>query len=377
MLGIIIGVAAVVAMLSIGAGAQAAVEANLSSLGVNTVEVYPGFRRGRRRGIEGNSVQMTVADWKALQRLPEVKSSFPERSRSSQLVYGASNWSCSVKGTSEEYFEIQNWPVSQGRTFTDSEVNSGSMVCILGKKPARELFGGTNPVGETIRIKGFPFRVIGVLIEKGGSGWQNRDDVVFIPYLTMLSRVLGETNISSVTLQAKSKEEVADLEKKAVELLNHRHRVEDPENGGFQTYNQSENASVVGDSTRVFSMLLGGVASVSLLVGGIGIMNIMLVSVTERVREIGIRMAVGARGRDILTQFLSEAILISLAGGACGIALGGGVAHWVAGLAGWPTIISEGAVFLAFGTSAAIGVFFGFYPAYRASKLDPIEALRK
>jgi putative ABC transport system permease protein len=377
MLGIIIGVGAVVAMLSIGAGAQAAVEANLSSLGVNTIEVYPGYRRGRRRGVAGNSVEMTVADWKALQRLPSVKSSFPDQSSNSQLVYGSSNWSSNVKGTSEEFFEIQNWPIAQGRSFTDSEVNSGALVCVLGKKPARELFGGANPVGETIRIKGFPFRVVGVLTEKGGSGWRNRDDIVIIPYLTMLSRILGQVNISSVTLQAHSKDDVEDLEKKAVALLNQRHRVADPENGGFQTYNQSENASVVGDSTRIFSMLLGGVASVSLLVGGIGIMNIMLVSVTERVREIGIRMAVGARGRDILTQFLSEAVLISLVGGAFGIALGGGVAHWVAGLAGWPTIISEGAVLLAFGTSAFIGIFFGFYPAYRASKLDPIEALRK
>lgn len=377
MLGIIIGVAAVVAMLSIGAGAQAAVEESLSSLGVNTLEVQPGFKRGRRRGVEGNSVQMTVQDWKALERLPEVQASFPERSSGSQLVYGSSNWNSSVKGTTDAFFEVQNWPVASGRTFTDSEVNSGAMVCVLGKKPARELFGGTNPVGETIRIKGFPFRVVGVLSEKGGAGWNNRDDIVVIPYLTMLSRILGDIHISSVTLQARSKDEVESLGKKAVDLLNQRHRIKDPESGGFQSYDQSENASVLGDSTRIFSMLLGGVASVSLLVGGIGIMNIMLVSVTERVREIGIRMAVGARGRDILNQFLSEAVLISLVGGAFGIALGGGIAHWLAGLAGWPTIISQGAVSLAFGTSAFIGIFFGFYPAYRASKLDPIEALRK
>jgi putative ABC transport system permease protein len=377
MLGIIIGVGAVVAMLSIGAGAQAAVEANLSSLGVNTIEVSPGYRRGRRRGVEGNSTQLTIADWKALQRMPEVKASFPQRNSNSQLVYGSSNWNCSVRGTTDEYFTIQNWDITRGRSFTDSEVNSGALVCILGLKPTVELFGGTDPIGETIRIKGFPFRVIGVLEEKGGSGWSNRDDVVIVPYLTMLSRILGQTNLSSVTLQARSKEEVEELGKKAVDLLNQRHRIEDPEDGGFSSYDQSENASVLGDSTRIFSMLLGGVASVSLLVGGIGIMNIMLVSVTERVREIGIRMAVGARGQDILTQFLSEAVLISLAGGAVGIALGASIAHWVAGLAGWPTIISQSSVVLAFGTSALVGIFFGFYPAYRASKLDPIQALRK
>ena len=366
MLGIIIGVGAVVAMLSIGAGAQAAVEANLSSLGVNTLEVSPGFRRGRRRGVEGNSTQLTIADWKALQRMPEVKASFPLRNSNSQLVYGSSNWNCRVRGTTDEYFTIQDWEITKGRAFTDSEVNSGALVCILGLKPTLELFGGTDPIGETIRME-----------EKGGSGWSNRDDIVVIPYLTMLSRILGQTNLSSVTLQARSKEEVEELGKKAVDLLNQRHRIEDPEDGGFSSYDQSENASVLGDSTRIFSMLLGGVASVSLLVGGIGIMNIMLVSVTERVREIGIRMAVGARGQDILTQFLSEAVLISLAGGAVGIVLGASIAHWVAGLAGWPTIISQSSVVLAFGTSALVGIFFGFYPAYRASKLDPIQALRK
>ncbi|MFA5507332.1 MAG: ABC transporter permease [Vulcanimicrobiota bacterium] len=377
MLGIIIGVAAVVAMLSIGAGAQAAVEANLTSLGVNTIELSPGYRRGRQRGVEGNSVQMTVADWRALERLPGVESSFPLRTSSAQLVYGSANWNCGVRGTTNEFFTIQNWDISRGRVFTDSEVNSGSMVCVLGLKPATELFGGTDPVGETIRIKGFPFRVVGVLAEKGGSGWSNRDDIVIVPYVTLLGRLVGEVHISSVTLQAHSKDEVEELGQQAVDLLNQRHRIENPKEGGFESYNQAANASVVGDSTRIFSTLLGGVASVSLLVGGIGIMNIMLVSVTERVREIGIRMAVGARGQDILTQFLTEAVLISIAGGAVGLLLGAGIAHWVAGLAGWPTIISESSVLLAFGTSAFVGIFFGFYPAFRASKLDPIEALRK
>lgn len=376
MLGIIIGVAAVVAMLSIGAGAQAAVETNLSSLGVNTIEVYAGYRRGRRRGVEGNSVEMKVADWKALQRLPEVKSSYPERVASGQLVYGSSNWTCRMRGTTNEYFEIQNWAVERGRGFSDSEINGGAMVCVLGKKPARELFGGADPLNETIRINSLPFKVVGLLEEKGGSGWENRDNVVVVPYVTLLSRIMGQVNLSGVTIQAYDKSQVKEMEEKAVELLNRRHNVE-PDDGGFESYDRAESASVVGDSTRIFSMLLGGVASVSLLVGGIGIMNIMLVSVTERVREIGIRMAVGARGRDILSQFLAEAVLISLAGGACGILLGAGIASWVSSLAGWPFIVSEGSVVLAFCTSAFIGIFFGFYPAYRASKLDPIQALRK
>lgn len=376
MLGIIIGVGAVVAMLSIGAGAQAAVEENLSSLGVNTIEVYPGYRRGRRRGAAGAERKLVIADWKALRRLPEVKSSFPNVGTNGTIVYGSSNWSSSIKGTSPEFFDITNWPAVKGRVFTDSESNGGTLVAVLGKKVARELFGGTDPVGETIRIKGFPFRVIGVLKEKGGSAWRNQDDIVVVPYLVVASRLKGEDKINDIVLQAHSTEEVEKLEKTAVDFLNRRYNIDDPE-AGFKTYNQSQASSVVGESTKVFGMLLGGVASVSLLVGGIGIMNIMLVSVTERIREIGIRMAVGARGRDILTQFLSEAVLISLVGGALGIALGGAVAHWLAGLAGWPTIISQSAVLLAFGTSAFIGVFFGFYPAWRASKLDPIEALRK
>jgi putative ABC transport system permease protein len=376
MLGIIIGVAAVVAMLSIGAGAQAAVGQSLSDLGVNTVEVSPGFRRGRRRGTAGAERSVTVNDWKALKRLPEVKSSFPTISSNVELVYGSSNWSSSAMGTSPEYFEIVSWPVTKGRVFTESESNGGALVVVLGKKVARELFGGADPVGETVRLKGFPFRVVGVLKEKGGSAFRNRDDVVIIPYLVMISRIKGEDKLTSITLQAHSPEEVEKLQTASVEFLNQRYHITDKKNG-FNAYNQDEASSVVEESTKVFSMLMGGVASVSLLVGGIGIMNIMLVSVTERVREIGIRMAVGARGRDILTQFLTEAILISLAGGAVGIALGAWLAHWLAGLAEWPFIISQDAVVLAFGTSAFIGIFFGFYPAYQASKLDPIEALTK
>lgn len=377
MLGIIIGVGAVVAMLSIGAGAQAAVEKNLTSLGVNTVEVYPGYRRrGRRRGAAGAEQKFVVKDWKALKRLPEVKESYPMVGEGTQIVYGSANWNCSVKGTTPSYFKIVNWTTSKGRLFNESETSGGALVCVLGKKVARELFGGSYPVGETIRIKGFPFKVVGVLKEKGGSAWNNRDDVVLMPLLSMISRVKGKDRLSNIVVQAHSPEEVEDLERKAVDFLNTRYNIEDKKLG-FQSYNQAQASSVVGDSTKIFSMLLGGVASVSLLVGGIGIMNIMLVSVTERVREIGIRMAVGARGRDILAQFLYEAVLISLAGGALGIVLGGGVAHWVAGLAGWPTIISQNAVALAFGTSAFIGIFFGFYPAFRASRLDPIQALRK
>lgn len=376
MLGIIIGVAAVVAMLSIGAGAQAAVTKSLSELGVNTVEVYPGFRRGRHRGSSDAQRNLVLADWKAVRRLPEVKASFPEISASTQMVYGSSNWTCSVKGTSSEFFQVMNWGADRGRVLTESECNGGALVVVLGQKTTEELFGGADPIGETVRIKGFPFRVVGVLREKGGSGFGDQDDVAVIPYMAAVTRIKGRDQLGSITLQANSDKDAEKLETAAVQFLNDRYHITDSE-AGFQAYNQAEASSVLGDSTRVFSMLLGGVASVSLLVGGIGIMNIMLVSVTERVREIGIRMAIGARARDILTQFLTEAVVISLAGGAFGILLGAGIAHWVSTLAEWPFIVSTGAVALAFGTSAFIGVFFGFYPAYRASQLDPIEALRK
>ncbi len=376
MLGIIIGVAAVVAMLSVGAGAQAAVTKSLSELGVNTIEVYPGYRRGRNRGATGSERTLVVADWKALRRLPEVESSFPRIGTSGELVYGSTNWNCNVLGTSPEFFQIMSWPAVSGRAFTESESNAGALVVVLGTKVAQELFGSSDPVGETIRIKGFPFRVIGVLKEKGASGWSNPDDVAVVPYLSAITRITGQDSVNSITLQAASEREAEKLQQTAVDFLNDRYRISNPETG-FQSYNQAEAAAMVGESTKIFSLLLGGVASVSLLVGGIGIMNIMLVSVTERVREIGIRMAVGARGRDILTQFLAEAVVISIAGGAIGIAIGAGVAHWVAGLADWPFIVSQGAVVLAFGTSALIGIFFGFYPAFKASQLDPIQALRK
>lgn len=376
MLGIIIGVAAVVAMLSIGAGAQASVTQSLSELGVNTLEIYPGFRRGRSRGTTGAERSLVVADWKAVRRLPEVQLSFPEISTSAELVYGSSNWNSGVRGTSPEYFQVMNWPAAVGRVFTESESNGGALVAVLGHKAARELFGGVNPVGETVRIKGAPFRVIGVLKEKGGGAWSNQDDTVIIPYLCAITRLTGRDSLNSITLQASSAEDVQKLQKVAVDFLNERYHITNAEDG-FYVYNQAETAAVLGDSTKIFSMLLGGVASVSLLVGGIGIMNIMLVSVTERVREIGIRMAVGARGRDILAQFLTEAVAISLAGGAIGILFGASVAAWVAKLAEWPFIVSQGAVVLAFGTSALIGIFFGFYPAFKASELDPIQALRK
>ncbi len=376
MLGIIIGVAAVIAMLSIGNGAQLAVQERIQQMGTNTVFVWPGHRRGRSRGAEGSGVRLTPVDWKAVDALPEVVLSTPMMSGSAQMVYGSSNWSTSLNGVTPAYFEIMNWGTVEGRVFTESEVNSGANVIVLGSQVRDELFGAVDPVGTTIRVGNIPFRVIGVLETKGGGGFRNRDNTALLPYTTFMRKVSGSDQIGSLVLQARSPDSVKDLEQIAVSVLNERYRIPDGQDGGFSAYNQAEASEMAGESTRIFTLLLGGIASVSLLVGGIGIMNIMLVSVTERIREIGIRMAVGARGRDILAQFLVESIVLSAAGGAIGILLGGGISFLIADLAGWPAVVSESSVLLAFGTSAFIGIFFGFYPALSASRLDPIQALR-
>jgi putative ABC transport system permease protein len=376
MLGIVIGVGAVIAMLSIGNGAKLAVEERIAGMGTNSVHVWPGFRRGRNRGAAGSSLKLTVADWKAVAALPEVMNSCPMATSSAQLVAGSANWSCSVIGTTPSYLEVRSWPLAAGRMFTESEINAAANVAVLGSEVRKELFGSADPVGEDIRIGNLPFRVVGLLTEKGSSGFGSRDNSVLVPYTTQMRKIDGSDSLSYMSLQAHTRDEVKPLEAIVVDFLNERYRVTDPENGGFGAFNMAEVSEMAGESTRIFSMLLGGIASVSLLVGGIGVMNIMLVSVTERIREIGIRMAIGARGRDILGQFLMEAIVLSLSGGALGVLLGLGVSHLIGKVAGWPSVVSEQSILLAFGTSAAIGIFFGFYPALSASRLDPIQALR-
>ena len=376
MLGIIIGVGAVIAMLSIGSGARYMVEQRIQSLGTNAVFIWPGHRRGRNRGADGNQAQLTVDDWQALQRLPEVAAAAPIVPTAGEIVYGNANWSCTIYGTTPVYIYQKDWPVASGRLFNDREIQSADNVAVIGEQVRKELFGSADPVGETIRIKNRPYKVIGLMTETGVSGYGNKDNTVFVPYTTLMKKLQRTEYLRFLSLSAHSREEVKSLEKIAVDFLNQRHNIEDPDNGGFGAFNQAEATEAADKSTAIFSMLLGGIASISLVVGGIGIMNIMLVSVTERTREIGIRMAVGARGRDILAQFLVEAMVLSLLGGAAGILLGSGLARIIAGFAGWPPIVSAGSVALAFGTSAGIGIFFGFYPAYAASRLDPIEALR-
>lgn len=376
MLGIIIGVAAVIAMLSIGNGAKYLVEQRIESLGTNAVFVWPGHRRGRNRGADGNEARLSVDDWKAVDRLPEVADSTPMVYGSGDLIVGNRNWSCSIYGVNNIYFRQKSWNLESGRFFTEREIQSGANVVILGSEVRRELVGASDLVGQTIRIKKLPFKVIGILEEKGSSGFGSDDNTALVPYTTLMKKLDRRDYISYISLSAHSRQEVKSLEKIAVDFLNQRHNVTDPDNGGFGAFNQAEASERADESTKIFSTLLGGIASISLLVGGIGIMNIMLVSVTERTREIGIRMAVGARGIDILSQFLVEAVALSVAGGAFGVLLGYGLCRVIAGFAGWPPIVSLDSIVLAFGTSAFIGIFFGFYPALSAARMDPIEALR-
>lgn len=376
MLGIIIGVAAVIAMLSIGNGAKVSMEQRLSSMGTNSVHLFPGFRRGPQRGAEGSSVRITVADWKAVDALPEVAASAPMGEGRGSVISGNTNWSTNVVGTTPSYLSVRNWTLASGRAFSESEVNSAANVMVMGAEVRRQLFGSADPVGEAVRLKNLPFRVIGLLEEKGSGGFGSQDNQVLIPYTTYMSKFAGTDKLDFMSLQAHSAGEVQALEDLVIDFLNDRYNVRDPENGGFRAFNQEQLSQMLGESTRIFTLLLGGIASVSLLVGGIGVMNIMLVSVTERIREIGIRMAIGARGRDILAQFLMESVVLSLSGGALGVLLGVGASRLIAGMAGWPSVVSEGSIVLAFGTSVAIGFFFGFYPAVSASRLDPIQALR-
>lgn len=376
MLGIIIGVAAVIAMLSIGNGARYLVEERIASLGTNAVFVWPGYGRGRNRGAEGGGARLTVDDWMAVDRLPEVADSTPMVFSGGDFVVGNRNWNCTIYGVTNVYFDQKNWILDEGRLFNEQEIKSAENVIILGSETKRELVGASDIVGQTIRVKNQPFKVIGTLQEKGTSGFGSRDNAAYVPFTNVMKKLERRDTISYLSLSAHSRGEVKKLEKIAIDFLNQRYNIEDGEEGGFEAFNQAEASEKADESTKIFSMLLGGIASISLLVGGIGIMNIMLVSVTERTREIGIRMAVGARGRDVLAQFLVEAVVLSVLGGALGILFGYGLCRIIASYAGWPPIMSNESVLLAFGTSAFIGIFFGFYPALSASKLDPIQALR-
>jgi len=383
MLGVVIGVAAVIVMVSIGQGASSAVESQIRSLGTNLLMVIPGATTsgGVRSGWGGAST-LTVADAQAIAaECPAVSGVAWIKREVAQVVNGELNWSTGIQGTSPSYSEVREWPVAHGSFFGEREEAAAARVAVLGHTVVLKLFGaGEDPLGAMIRIKDVPFRVIGVLEKKGQNTWgQDQDDVILIPFATAERRVLGSAILGTVDLIFGKTDRPAELAPASAQieaLLRQRHRTAPAEDADFTVRSLDDMARMSQSANQVMSMLLLAVASISLLVGGIGIMNILLVSVTERTREIGLRMAVGARRRHILLQFLVESVAISLVGGLAGAALGIGVSIAISSLAGWPTLIAPEAVLGALLFAAAVGIFFGFYPARRAAGLDPIAALR-
>ena len=384
MLGIIIGVGAVIAMVSVGAGAQARVAEQIQSLGSNLIIVLSGSTTaGGVRGGQGSRLTITEADSVAIAReIPAVQVSAPSMRGTAQIVFGNLNWSTGIQGVTPEYFEARDWAVVSGRSFTPEDQAGATKVVLLGQTTAQNLFGGSDPLGQIIRIKKVPFTVIGTLDYKGQNSWgQDQDDVAVIPLSTAKTRVLGVSranarSVGAISVKIRAGEDMLEAESQIRELLRQRHKLQPFQEDDFTVRNLVELLQTQEESSRVMTYLLAAIASVSLFVGGIGIMNIMLVSVTERTREIGLRMAVGARGKDILLQFLVEAVTLSLIGGVIGIVLGLGSSHIINQVAEWRTQVQPQTIVLAFGFAAAVGVFFGFYPARKAARLDPIEALR-
>ena len=384
MLGIIIGVGAVIAMVAVGSGATARIAEQIQSIGSNVIIILSGSvtSGGIRMGF-GSVQTLSEEDAKAIAlECPAVAAASPSVRGTAQVVFGNNNWSTVIQGTAPEFLEIRDYRVVSGRPFTWQDVDGATKVALVGRTVVENLFWGTDPVGQIVRIKKVPFTVLGVLSPKGQSpGGQDQDDIILLPISTAKKKVLGVSQanaraVGAIMVQARGPMMMKEAEAQIVALLRQRHRLQPGQEDDFNVRNLSEVFAAQEDSARVMSILLGAIASVSLVVGGIGIMNIMLVSVTERTREIGLRLAVGARARDILTQFLVEAVTLSLVGGLIGIALGLLASLLISYLAKWSTLISGGAILLAFAFSALVGVFFGYYPARKAAFLDPIEALR-
>ena len=384
MLGIIIGVSAVIAMMAVGAGARERIAAQIRSIGSNVIIILSGSTTsGGIRVGSGSVLTLTEDDATAIGReVPAVEAAGPTMRGTGQVVFGNQNWSTVIQGATPEYLVVREWPVVSGRDIMPQDVDGAAKVVLLGQTVAANLFGDSDPVGEIIRIKKVPFTVVGILAAKGQSAFgQDQDDIMVIPLSTAKRKVLGVSqanprSVGAILIRAWAPEVIPEAVEQMTVLLRQRHRLQPWQEDDFTVRNLSEVFAAQEESARTMSLLLGAIASVSLLVGGIGIMNIMLVSVTERTREIGIRMAVGARERDILTQFLIEAVTLALIGGIVGIALGVGGSSLLSFFAEWETVIAPAAIGLAFVFSSAVGVFFGYYPARKAASLDPIEALR-
>ncbi len=384
MLGIIIGVAAVIAMVSVGAGAERRISEQIRSLGANSIVVQSGASTsgGIRWGL-GTQQTLTEEDARAIAlEVPAAEVAAPSVRGAAQTVYGNANWSTAIQGVTPDYLVARDWAVASGKMFGADDVEAATKVAVLGDTTWKSLFGESDPVGQTIRIKKVPFTVVGVLEPKGHSAWgHDQDDLILLPISTAKRKVLGASPsnpraVGSISVRVKDAALMDEAAGEIRDVLRQRHRLQPEQEDDFSVRVLSEMFAAQEDSARIMTLLLASIASVALLVGGIGIMNIMLVSVTERTREIGLRMAVGARGRDILVQFLVEAVALALAGGVVGIGVGLGAAEAIASLADWSTEVPAEAIGLAFGSAAAVGIFFGFYPARQASRLDPIEALR-
>jgi putative ABC transport system permease protein len=380
MLGIIIGVGAVIAMVSVGQGAQQQAQQQIAAMGSNMLFVQSGtVNRGGMRMGWGATKTLVYDDLLAIMReCPSVKAAAPGSQASAQVVFGNDNWATNINGTEPQYFDIRSWPMAEGSSFSPDDVSMAANVAVIGETVRKNLFGATDPIGETIRINNLPFKVVGLLIPKGTSAamGQDQDDIILVPITTLQKKITGQDWLRWIMVSAVSKDASYTAQQQITALLRDRHRIRSGQDNDFFVRNLADMADLADQNARLFTILLGSIASISLLVGGIGIMNIMLVSVTERTREIGIRMAIGATEGDVQQQFLIEAVVLSIAGGGIGIISGMGASYLITQTLGWPVLVSTTAIVAAVLFSMAVGVFFGFYPARKAARLDPIEALR-
>ncbi len=377
-LGIVIGVAAVITMVTLGGGATAKVTSDISSLGSNLLQLRPGQRFHGPGGTRGSAEPFDMADVAAIEReIPGLAAVAPTAGRMMQAIYGNQNWSTTVTGSTNAFMRVRGWAVKSGRMFTDGEIRAGQTECLLGSTVREKLFGGQDPTGLTVRLEKISFKVVGTLESKGQSGFgSDQDDFVQIPLRAFHRRIAGNTDVTAILVSAKDGVSTEKVEQNMARLMRERRRIPTGEEDDFRVMDMKEIVGMLTSTTRVLTALLSAVAAVSLLVGGIGIMNIMLVSVTERTREIGIRLAVGAMEREVLMQFLVEAVVLSSFGGVIGIILGLSAAAVGSGILMVPFVLNPGIVLVAFVFSAAVGVLFGFFPAQKAARLDPIEALR-